>query len=46
MGHSEDLAAVAVAMWFGFAVLTWVGPSILAGMVKKELHKVSFKGEF
>jgi Tfp pilus assembly protein PilF len=35
-----------VLAWVGFCILTWVGPSILSMMVKRELKKVSIKPTF
>lgn len=42
----EALQALVVLAWFGFAVLTWVGPSIFRRMVRKELKKVTLRPDF
>ena len=42
----EALQALVVLAWLGFAVLTWVGPSIFRRMVRKELKKVTLRPDF
>lgn len=37
------LAVVFLVLWLGFCVLTWIGPTILNRMVKKELKAVQIK---
>ncbi len=36
----------AIVLWLGFCVLTWVGPSIYKGMIKRELKAVELKPDF
>jgi tetratricopeptide (TPR) repeat protein len=40
------LQSVVIFAWFGFAVLTWVGPSILRWMINAELKRVRWKPDF
>jgi len=37
---------VVIVAWVAFAILTWVGPSILRRMIKSELKRVKLKPNF
>jgi tetratricopeptide (TPR) repeat protein len=40
------IAAPIIFAWVGFCILTWIGPSILSMMVRREVKKVSIKPTF
>lgn len=39
----QPLPAVLLALWLGFCVLTWLGPSLLKRMVRRELKAVRLR---